>query len=114
MRAAPAIPTQTASGAAETPSPEVRQLRRIRDFYLPVLRIVRDMGGRARADDVCDRFLARHRHQLDQSFFTDVIDGDVKWHDWVHRAHYQLKQKGYFRDPQRGVWELTVKPWPSE
>jgi len=92
----------------------VRQLRRIRDFYLPVLRIVRDMGGRARADDVCDRFLARHRHQLDQSFFTDVIDGDVEWHDWVHRAHYQLKQKGYFRDPQRGVWELTDKPWPSE
>jgi hypothetical protein len=113
-RAAPAIQTQTISGIAETPSSEVRPLRRIRDFYLPVLRIVHDMGGRARAEDVCQRFLARHRHQLDESFFAEVIDGDEKWHDWVHRAHYQLKQKGYFRDPQRGVWELTDKPWPEE
>jgi len=85
----------------------------IRDFYFPVLHIIRDMAGQARANEVCDRFLSRHRHQLDSSFFTEIKDGDVKWHDWVHRAHYQLKQMGYLRDPQRGIWALTDKPWPT-
>jgi len=89
------------------------QFKKIRDFYLPVLNIIRDNGGKAKNKHICDQFLARHQHQLDRSFFTDIKDGDVKWHDWVNRAGYQLRVKGYITRPTAGLWELTDKPWPA-
>ena len=90
------------------------QFKHQRDLYFPVLHILRDMGGAGEAEEVCKRFLARHQHQLPPSFFTDKVDADVKWHDWVHRVHFQLKDRGYIVDPRRGYWALTDKSWPAK
>lgn len=90
-----------------------QQFRHYRDLYLPFLRLLRDMGGAGQAEEVCQRFLARHRDQFAPSFFTDIVDKDVKWHDWVHRVHFLLKDGGYVTDPRRGYWALTDKPWPA-
>ena len=57
------------------------QLAHYRDMYMPVLKVIRDHGGKARLSDICEAFLARHQHQLDRSFFTDVKDNDTKWRD---------------------------------
>jgi hypothetical protein len=89
------------------------KFKKIRDFYFPVLHIIQDMGGKARVKDISDRFLARHKEQMDSSFFTDIKDGDVKWHDYVNRAGYQLRVKGYITRPTTGLWEMTDKPWPA-
>ncbi|NLE95483.1 MAG: hypothetical protein GX600_07365 [Dehalococcoidia bacterium] len=71
------------------------------------------MGGKARVKDISGRFLARYKDQMDSSFFTDIKDGDVKWHDYINRAGYQLRVKGYIVRPTAGLWELTDKSWPA-
>jgi hypothetical protein len=90
-----------------------QQFKHYRDFYFPVLRIIRDMGGKARLADIRDRFLVRHKHQLDPSFFTETKDRDIMWRDYIDRAGFELSDAGYIVRPTRGLWELTDKPWPA-
>lgn len=89
------------------------QFKKIRDFYFPVLHIIRDMGGEAKNQEIYTEFLARHEHQLDHHFFTEIRDGDPMWRDWINRAGYQLRVKGFIVRPTQGLWELTHKPWPA-
>ena len=87
---------------------------RIKDFYLPVLGILREAGGSAQLNDICDQFLKKYQGNLDESYFTEIKDGDVKWRDYINRAGYQLTQRGYIvRGPKRGVWQLTDKVIPE-
>ncbi len=80
-----------------------------KDFYLPVITILRDNGGRAHLQQIYSLFLANYRSQLDQSFFTEIKDGDIKWRDYINRAGYQLLRQGYIRRARQGIWELTDK-----
>lgn len=90
------------------------QFKNIKDFYLPVLQIIRDLGGKAKTKQIYEEFLARYEHQLDHRFFTEIRDGDQMWRDWVNRAGYQLRVKGYIIRPTTGLWELTDKMWPED
>jgi hypothetical protein len=80
-----------------------------KDFYLPVITILRDNGGRAHIQQIYELFLSNYRTRLDQSFFTEIKDGDIKWRDYINRAGYQLVKKGYVRRAGLGIWELTDK-----
>jgi hypothetical protein len=91
------------------------QFTNIKDFYLPVLNIIKESGGTAQIDDIYLKFIEKFGNDLDQTFFSEIKDGDLKWRDYINRAGYQLKIKGYIsRGFKRGVWQLTSKTIPSE
>ncbi len=93
---------------------ELSKFKHIRDFYLPVLNILGDAGGTSHVQEIYELFLTRYRSRLDESFFSDEKDGDIKWRDYINRAGYQLVQKGYVRrGHRRGIWELTGKRIPG-
>jgi hypothetical protein len=89
------------------------QFKKIKDFYIPVLKILKDAGKEVHVNDVCDTFLSNYQSKLDPSFFTEIKDGDVKWRDWVNRVGYQLTKLGYIaRGSKRGYWLWTGKEIP--
>ena len=90
---------------------ETSKLKHIRDFYLPVITILKDLGGKANIEEIYEFFLSRYRSRLDHSCLTDIKDGDIKWRDYINRAGFQLVKKGYIRRAGRGFWELTGKDY---
>ena len=90
------------------------ELKHIKDFYIPVLRILQDKGGKANLEEICTAFQAGYGSMLDPSFFIEIKDGDIKWRDYINRAGYQLVKKGYInRGVARGVWVSSGKPIPD-
>ena len=89
------------------------EFRCIKDFCLPIVAIIRDNGGEANTRHIYEEFLSRHGNELDRSFFIERKDNDIKWRDYVNRAGYYLKEKGYIARPRHGIWELTGKPMPD-
>ena len=85
----------------------------IKDFCLPIIAIIRDNGGEASTKHIYAEFLSRHGNELDESYFTESKDNDIKWRDYVNRAGYYLRDHGYIARPRHGIWELTDKPAPG-
>ena len=90
-----------------------KEFKRIKDFSLPIVAIIRENGGEANTKDIYEEFLLRHGNELDRSFFTEHKNNDVKWRDYVSRARYFLKDHGYVTRPRHGIWELTNKQVPD-
>ena len=80
------------------------KFQHIKDFYSPVITILTDLGGQAHLTQIYEFFLSNYGTQLDQSFFTEIKDNDIKWKDYINRAGYQLVKKGYVRRVKHGVW----------
>jgi len=90
------------------------EFKKIKDFYFPVLNILKEASEEIHVNDVCEAFLKQYQSQLDSSFFNEIKDGDIKWRDWVNRAGYQLVKLGYIqRGSKRGFWRWTGKEIPS-
>lgn len=93
---------------------ELSKFKHIRDFYLPVLNILENAGGTAHVQEIYELFLTKYRSRLDESFFSEEKDGDIKWRDYINRAGFQLVGKGYVRrGSHRGIWELIGKQIPK-
>jgi len=85
-----------------------------KDFYFPIIAILKDLGGQASTKQIYEVFLSEYGNQLDQSFFTEIIDGDIKWKDYINRAGHQLVIKGYIKRAGFGIWKLTRKQYLQE
>lgn len=82
-------------------------------YFVPVLRIIRDFGGRAQPQQVFDELV--RRHQIPDTFLALTNkNGRPKFENRVHFARLYLSRAGLLRAAGRGLWELTEAGWQSE
>jgi restriction system protein len=96
--------------SSETDPPKEGDLLPEGEYWLPILEILSEEGGRARGSDVIDvlerrigsRLRARDRDQLKM--------GEVRWRNRARFARLRMKELGLIsnRSP-RGIWEITEK-----
>jgi restriction system protein len=79
------------------------------DYYIPILRVLVEMGGRGQVEQVLkrvgelveSRLTAEDRLQLPRG-------GDLRWRNTAQWARFDLKEMGYLSaNSPRGVWEIT-------
>ena len=85
------------------------QITNVEDFYTPILTIIDDTGGEAPLEYICDRFIMRHKRQLDPSLLVEQEGKDPKWKEYLYRAGDDLAAKNYIRRPRPAIWELFTR-----
>lgn len=82
-------------------------------YFVPVLDIIRDLGGRAQPRQVFDELI--RRHQVPEEFLSLTNkNGRSKFENRVHFARLYLSKAGLMRAAGRGLWELTEAGWKAE
>ena len=80
-----------------------------KDFREPIIRILRDLGGKARVKEIYEQFAARHPDVVQDPYWNASVDNDLRWRDSINRCRFQtlIPQGLLRRDSKRGTWELT-------
>jgi hypothetical protein len=82
--------------------------RQKEDFYEPILQVVFDLGGRAKAEEVLDNLetvMAFNTYDKEPR----TAGNPVRWMHTAHRARHDLvHEKGFLSaSSPRGIWEIT-------
>jgi hypothetical protein len=82
--------------------------RQKEDFYEPILHVLIDLGGRAKAEEVLDNLetvMAFNTYDMEPRA-TGI---PVRWMHTAHRARHDLvHEKGFLSSSSpRGIWEIT-------
>jgi len=75
-------------------------------YFVPVIEIMRDLGGQVRPRQVFEELIKRHQIPQDFLELTNK-NGGSKFENKVHFARFYLFKAGVMTSPNRGVWELT-------
>jgi 5-methylcytosine-specific restriction enzyme B len=75
-------------------------------YFVPLVEIMRDLGGEARPRQVFDALITRHAIPEDFLALTNS-NGGSKFENRVHFARFYLFKAGILTSPRRGVWALT-------
>ena len=79
------------------------------DFKEPILRVLRQVGGKGKAREVADRvgeiMGSRLENEIDQE---PLSDGSPRWLNRCYWARNELREEGKLKgDSPRGTWELS-------
>lgn len=74
----------------------------------PLISALKQLGGSARADEVCAT-IAETQNLLDDVLDKRLKNGDSRYKNQVHWARFYLATMGYLDSSKRGVWALTEK-----
>jgi hypothetical protein len=82
--------------------------RQKEDFYEPILHVLLDLGGRAKAEEVLDNLetvMDFNTHDMEPR----STGTPVRWMHTAHRARHDLvHEKGFLSaSSPRGIWEIT-------
>lgn len=79
------------------------------EYFLPVLRALRDFGGRAPTREVLDVVGKVVRERLTPGDLEPTGNGnEVRWEMRVHFARLRMKERGLIAgDSPRGTWEIS-------
>jgi hypothetical protein len=84
-----------------TPQPE---------FRTPLLRVLYEAGGSAKASEAVDRVGALMKDRLNDIDQQKVKSGWIRWRNAVEWERRAMVEEGLLKkDSPRGVWELTSK-----
>jgi 5-methylcytosine-specific restriction protein B len=79
-------------------------------YFIPVIEIMRDLGGEVRPRQVFDELI--RRHDIPAEFLARTnSNGGSKFENRVHFARFYLFKAGMLTSPRRGVWALTEQGW---
>lgn len=82
-------------------------------YFVPVIEIMRDLGGQARPRQIFDELIKRH--DIPESFLSLANkNGGSKFENRVHFARSYLFTAGIMSSPSRGVWGLTEEGWKAD
>lgn len=99
MKAAPPKPKKTRRRGNKTPQ---------RDFRLPLMKVLLDMGGSAEVQDIRKRLLPAVKDRLTEDDYEPVSTGEERWWNAACWERSDLVKEGLFREGSpRGVWELS-------
>lgn len=82
-------------------------------YFVPVIEIMRDLGGQARPRQIFDELIKRHDIPEDFLALTNK-NGGSKFENRVHFARSYLFTAGIMTSPSRGVWGLSDQGWKAE
>lgn len=103
------------SGAPTKPAPRGRRaspgsILAEREYELPILRALLEMGGSGQALEVTDRVGELLDGKLKPRDHEELESGDIRWRNRTAFTRHTLKKRGLLKaDSPRGVWELTKK-----
>jgi hypothetical protein len=81
-----------------------------RDFRIPLMRVLLDLGGSAEVQVIRKKLLPVMRDRLTADDYQPVATGDERWWNAACWERSNLVKEGLFRDDSpRGVWELSDK-----
>jgi len=80
------------------------------EYWLPILDLLREAGGRAKGRDVINALEDRLRPRFGRAD-EDVLEmGEVRWRNRARFARLRMKELGLVSaESPRGVWEITEK-----
>lgn len=77
-------------------------------YMNPLISALRELGGSARADEVCTA-IAETLNLADDVLDKQLKNGESRYKNQVHWARFYLATTGYLDSSKRGVWALTEK-----
>ena len=77
-------------------------------YINPLISALRELGGSARADEVCNT-IAENLNLPDDVLDKQLKNGESRFKNQVHWARFYLATTGYLDSSKRGVWTLTEK-----
>ena len=77
-------------------------------YMNPLISALRQLGGSARADEVCNA-IAETLNLSDDVLDKQLKNGESRFKNQVHWARFYLAKTGYIDSSRRGVWALTEK-----
>ncbi len=99
VKAAPPKPKKPRRQGNKTPQ---------RDFRLPLMKVILDLGGTAEVKDIREKLLPVMKERLTDDDFEPVSTGEERWWNAACWERSDLVKEGLFRDDSpRGVWELS-------
>src|SRR5215470_7670304 len=79
------------------------------DIELPLLRALRELGGRAPPRDVY-AVLESHFTELTEADKAERLEsGGSRWQNRVHFARQHLVSQGLIDRSERGIWKFTAE-----
>jgi hypothetical protein len=79
-----------------------------REYWGPILEILREAGGTAPASDVIDALGGRMSSMLTQRDYETLSMGEVRWRNRARFARLRMTEQGLLSDASpRGIWTLT-------
>ena len=82
-------------------------------YFVPVIEIMRELGGQARPRQIFDELIKRHDIPEDFLALTNK-NGGSKFENKVHFARTYMVKAGIMTSPSRGVWGLSDLGWSAE
>jgi hypothetical protein len=79
-----------------------------REYWVPILEILKEAGGAAPASDVIDALGGRMSDLLTQRDYETLSMGEVRWRNRARFARLRMTEQGLLdATSPRGIWELT-------
>ena len=79
-------------------------------FLLPILDVLKEMGGKGTIKDVFEKLGARMKNHLKPIDFETIKSGQVRWQNTVQWAKSELTSDGLIaKNSPRGLWQITDK-----
>lgn len=78
------------------------------EYWLPILQILVEEGGAARANDVITAVGELVADRLTEADHEPLKIGEVRWRNRVRFARLRMRERGLLKeDSPKGVWEIT-------
>jgi len=79
-----------------------------REYWLPILGVIEQVGGSAAASDVIEALGERMRSMLKPRDYETLGMGEVRWRNRARFARLRMTERGLLSDTShRGLWEIT-------
>jgi hypothetical protein len=79
-----------------------------REYWLPILEVIQQVGGSAAASDVIEALEGRMKGMLKPRDYETLSMGEVRWRNRARFARLRMTERGLLSGTShRGVWEIT-------
>ena len=77
-------------------------------FYRPILQILNELGGSAKASDVLERLMPIMKETLKEVDYQLLRSGEIRWRKSANWARNTLVKKGLLKwDSPHSIWEIS-------
>jgi len=81
-----------------------------KEYWIPILQVLDDRGGRAPSVEAIDRVGELMKDRLLDADREEISTGETRWRNRTQFARLRMKERGLLAsDSPRGIWEITDK-----